>query len=500
MAASVQQLYQRHAVWMCAVLVLFLAIQLVIFGYFQIRHEEKRYLNQQAVMTAGQIVMGANGTGARYRDVLAQTIVNQHLVLSCVRDRQGHILSALSGLSADEFGLKENAAIEHCQQFSELQSAQGMLIARAPVMDPRLPQPLAEVVLVARIPSVIEQFGPRMWIFLLTVVGLAALLLWQKEQLRRLLIRPIHQIATTAQRVTLYKDYSLRVTPGALVTVPNEIEMLIESFNTMLKEVEDRDSRLTRKTMELEKSKQQADAANSAKSQFLAHVSHELRTPLNAIIGFSTMLSTQRYGAMGNEKYVEYAKDIHESGKHLLDVINDILDLSRAEAGKLSVKFEYLAIAKLIEKAVAIVASQAQEAKVDLYTDVPEKLPKIVADRVRLVQILLHLLTNAIKYTLAGGKVTVRVRAEAGRSNVHFFTIEVEDTGIGMTDEQIRNAFESFNQANAGLNRQFEGAGLGLPLSKRLVELHHGKIKIDSMKGHGTTVSVRLTSDPGLLD
>jgi signal transduction histidine kinase len=243
-----------------------------------------------------------------------------------------------------------------------------------------------------------------------------------------------------------------------------------------------------------------AEAASQAKSQFLANVSHELRTPLNAVIGFSAMLSEQQFGPLGNERYVEYAHDIQDSGKHLLDVINDILDLTKAETGKLSVNFSSLSLVKIIEKALRIVAGQAHQRKIDIYTDLPEKLPKIYADPVRLVQILLNLLSNAIKFTDEGGKVTVCARAEQAKQGIYYFIITIEDTGIGMSETQIRKAFSSFNQADAGLNRKYDGAGLGLPLTKRLVDLHHGKIKIESKLGEGTIVTVRLTSDPALLD
>jgi len=212
------------------------------------------------------------------------------------------------------------------------------------------------------------------------------------------------------------------------------------------------------------------------------------------------MLGEEKFGPMGNPKYVEYAQDIHASGKHLLDVINDILDLTKAETGKLSVVFNSVSLPKIIEKALRIVSGQAHERKIDIYTDLPEKLPKIIADPVRLVQILLNLLSNAIKFTNEGGKIIVRARAEPARQGIHYFTIVVEDNGIGMTEANIRKAFSTFNQADSGLNRKYEGAGLGLPLTKRLVELHHGKIKIESVLGEGTVVTVRLTSDPALLD
>ena len=341
----------------------------------------------------------------------------------------------------------------------------------------------------------------RGYAFALLVTFLLALLCWYfGTRLQRLLMRPMRQISATAQRVSLYKDYTLRVVDSGLSDAPYEIVSLTDSFNAMLKEIEDRDSRLSRKSTELERARHAAESANRAKSQFLANVSHELRTPLNAIIGFSAILGDQRLGPLGNEKYAEYVRDIQASGKHLLDVINDILDLSKAETGKLSVVFTQISLQKVIDKALRIISAQAQERQINIYTDIPERLPKIVADPVRLVQILLNLLSNAIKFSGEGSDVTIRARAEAGRQGVHFFFLTVEDHGIGMTEEHIRKVYSAFTQADAGLNRKFDGAGIGLPLTKRLVELHHGKLKIESVPKQGTTVTVLLTSDPALLD
>ena len=500
MAYSIQQTFRRNVLVLALALGALVAVQVLVFAYFQLRADQKRELANQALMLSGQIKIIHGQSTAPLEPILRQAIVNPRLALACVSDAQGKSLAVIDGYAAVRLGIAATRLGTACKYFQNPANRRQALVVHVPISDPALPKSAGTLMLVGATSSIYEHFGARLFSFFSIVMVFAGLCYWQGQRLIKYLIKPMRQIATTAQRVSLYKDYSLRVTTGALTDVPHEIELLIDSFNTMLKEVEDRDARLTRKTGELEKSKQLTESANIAKSQFMANISHELRTPLNAIIGFSTILETQRFGPLGHEKYAEYVKDIRDSGRHLLDIINDILDLSKAEAGKLSVKFEILQLSKLVEKALNIIAGQAQDAKVDIYTDIPDGLPKIVADRVRLMQILLNLLSNAVKFTPAGGKAIVRARAEVGKSNVHFFTIEVQDSGIGMTEDEIRNAFVSFNQVDAGLNRKFEGAGLGLPLTKRLVELHHGKIKIESIKGHGTTVTVRLTSDPALLD
>jgi signal transduction histidine kinase len=467
-----------------------LLVSFFAISFFHIRDDYRRELGVQARMLAHQLA-GEQNTEA-FTQTLAQASVNPVLLAACFTSADSKELLAATGHAASP------KVSLHTYCTAELGWRE--VDASAPVTPAHLPKPIGTVRLIGAVPSVLSHLGEMLPLVAAIVLLFGAMCGWIGAKLRRVLLRPLRQISSTAQRVSLYKDYSLRVTTGVLEVAPEEIASLIDSLNAMLKEIEDRDSRLMRKTVELEKARVASEAANAAKSQFLANISHELRTPLNAIIGFSTMLREQQFGPIGDDKYVEYARDIHDSGKHLLDIINDILDLSRAEAGKLSVKFEALQLQKLIDKALHIVAGQAHQGRIDIYTDIPEKMPKIVADRVRLVQILLNLLSNAIKFTEEGGKVIVRARVEAAKNGTHFFTMEVEDSGIGMSEEDIRKAFQAFNQADAGLNRKYEGTGLGLPLTKRLVELHHGKIKIESSKGNGTKVTVRLTSDPALLD
>lgn len=495
MTYSIQSLYRNSVFMLCMTFIVVLTPCLAAFSYYKERLQLQNTLDIQAHMFATSVT-DERMPSVVIRQAMSALAINDRVRLVCYYDKDDHVRASYQSEASEDLG----ASDAQCTKLATASPEKEMLTAAAVVMSGAVPSASGKVKLFAVTPELFANVG--YWFLSSIMMGLLlALLCWALGQrLRLLMIKPIQQIASTAQRVSLYKDYSLRVVPGALEVAPKEIESLTESFNAMLKEIEDRDSRLSRKSIELERARQTAESASQAKSQFLANVSHELRTPLNAIIGFSKMISEEQFGPLSNPKYVEYAHDIQDSGKHLLDVINDILDLTRAETGRLSVTFASLSVSKVIEKALRIVAGHAYHRKVDIYTDIPDKLPKLIADPVRLVQILLNLLSNAIKFSPDGGKVTIRVRAETARQGVHYFMIEVEDHGIGMSEAELNKVFSSFNQADVGLNRKYDGAGLGLPLTKRLVELHHGKIKIESKEGKGTVVTVRLTSDPALLD
>ncbi len=235
---------------------------------------------------------------------------------------------------------------------------------------------------------------------------------------------------------------------------------------------------------ELRAARDQAEFASRTKTEFLANVSHELRTPLNAINGFSEIMATEMFGPLGDPRYTEYAKDIFDSGTHLLTLINDILDLSKVEAGKLEIYENEVDIAKTVQACLRIVKERAKEGDVALVVKVEDSTPHLVADERALKQIIINLLSNAIKFTPPGGKVTVR----AGIAGDGGFRLTVSDTGIGMEEEEIVTALTPFAQVESAFSRKYEGTGLGLPLVKSLVELHGGTLEIVSEPGVGTNV------------
>jgi two-component system cell cycle sensor histidine kinase PleC len=228
--------------------------------------------------------------------------------------------------------------------------------------------------------------------------------------------------------------------------------------------------------------------ANAAKSDFLALMSHELRTPLNAIIGFSEVLGTEMLGPIGQPRYREYANDIHGAGRYLLALINDILDLSKAAAGKFELDCEEIAPADIVAECLRLTRGKAHEGGLRLTSELAPGLPNLVVDRLRFKQALLNLCSNAIKFTPPGG--TVHVSADVAKDGG--FVLAVRDSGIGMTPEQIPVALEPFRQVASPFARNAEGTGLGLALVKSLIECHDGRLEIESALHKGTTVRLIL--------
>jgi two-component system cell cycle sensor histidine kinase PleC len=235
-----------------------------------------------------------------------------------------------------------------------------------------------------------------------------------------------------------------------------------------------------------------AQAENRDKSQFLANVSHELRTPLNAIIGFSEFIKSERSGPIANEKYSEYIKDIHGSGVHLLSLINDILDYSKAEADKLELEISEVDATKSVKNSMRLVSPRAEQAQVQLLEGIPREHFILHTDAKKLKQVMLNLLSNAVKFTPAGGSVKVSMWQNVVDGSL---AIEVRDTGIGIAPKDISRAMAPFGQVDNTLSRKYEGTGLGLPLTRKFVELMGGKFDIQSEVGKGTTITITLPKE-----
>ena len=288
----------------------------------------------------------------------------------------------------------------------------------------------------------------------------------------------------------------LRTTDGGLVSVGSDItqlkqhqERLTDSERRLMATVHDlqfaRKAEAER-SQQLERETERAEAASRAKSEFLANMSHELRTPLNAIIGFSEIMASGHFGPLGNDRYAEYANDIHDSGEHLLGVINDILDMAKIESGQFQVKKEEIDLGPLITETARVITVQATNKSIDLETRIGQSM-RVFADRRSIKQIVINLLSNAVKFTGNGGKITVRARQISGA-----LVLSIEDNGCGIPKSALKKLGRPFEQVQNQFSKNHKGSGLGLAISRSLAEMNGGSLKIRSKEGKGTIVSVRI--------
>jgi signal transduction histidine kinase len=297
------------------------------------------------------------------------------------------------------------------------------------------------------------------------------------SHLEAIVSRPLYDLLGTAQRVSKQQDFSLR----APVSGRDEIGELAKGFNAMLARIEDHDQTLR-------KAWQQAESASRSKSEFLANMSHELRTPLNAIIGFSEIIKGEVLGPLGTPRYRDYAQDILESGQHLLSVINDILDLSKIEAGEFDLNDDAIDIGNLVSQVVRLLHERAEKAHQTLAVEIEPDFPLLFVDQRVIKQCLINLLSNAIKFSPEAGHVKLHVgRCADGRA-----ALTITDNGIGMKPEEIPDVLRPFAQLESPFSKRHDGTGLGLPLTQSFIRAHGGDMEIESQEGKGTKITLYL--------
>ena len=293
------------------------------------------------------------------------------------------------------------------------------------------------------------------------------------------LTRPLDAVRTTARRIAGGKLTS-RV-PPLPKWASSDLHELAQDFNEMA-------NRIQNNQKDLAAALSRAQSADHAKSRFLANMSHELRTPLNAVIGFSQAMEKQIFGPIGGERYVTYASDIRRSGEHLLSIINYILDLSKIEDGDIDIEDDLVDVPALVRDVGTMLQSQVTGGRIDFKIDLPPHLPQLRGSAVKLKQILANLVSNAVKYTQPGGTVAVSAWQTQGGG----LSIGVTDTGIGMSKSDIAVALLPFGRADHEKVQRINGTGLGLPIAKRFIEIHGGRLEINSERGAGTAIVVHL--------
>jgi signal transduction histidine kinase len=356
-----------------------------------------------------------------------------------------------------------------------------------------------------------------MWLAASSTLGAAFFAFFLSSLIQRAMLKPMLHLVGKMRQVSDRKDYSIR----AAATTRDELGRLIAGFNEMLQEIENRhreleayrsnleelvgrrtqelsvsNARLRESFDELQRSKIKIEEASKAKSTFLANMSHELRTPLNAIIGFSEILKNESFGPLGAPPYKEYCTDIFVSGHHLLSVINQILDLTKIETGKLELEESATSVSSILSHCHKVLMVNARAKEIAFprpETDCGDTV--FVCDVTRIRQILMNLLTNAIKFTSTKGKVVLRARRTDS-----YLIFSVTDNGIGVDEKSFEHIFLPFGQVENAYSRSNDGVGIGLPLSRALAQAHGGDIRIESKVGSGTTMSLlipasRITPD-----
>lgn len=321
---------------------------------------------------------------------------------------------------------------------------------------------------------------------------------WVFFRLQVLLLDPLKVLTLKTRELQTNKEFAEPLRVSDPHVLPSEIHDVLSSYNALIREIHDRDNKLTARQAELVRLRSQVSVAREAKANFISNINHEIRTPLNAIIGFSGVMIEQQLGEI-SEQYIEFSKEIKSSGEKLLSLLSDIIALSKVELGTLKLKMEQFNALHMIEKCIALEQSAARARNITISVESDAKLPPLIADRIRFMQIIQHLLTNAIKYNRDNGTIVFHVSAEPANNQVYFYRIIVKNTGESIAKEKMAEIFEYFSPMEKGFKQHEAGKGLGLPLVKKLVEIHNGSLHIEGTN-EGTAITIQLISDPGTLD
>jgi signal transduction histidine kinase/CheY-like chemotaxis protein len=367
--------------------------------------------------------------------------------------------------------------------------ALGFITVREPIM--LAGKPIGTIIIRTSLKPLyrsIFNFLMTMLIILAITIMMAARL---SSRLSELIALPIALLAKGMQRITREGNYSITVSHAGT----REIKELIEGFNTMIAQINERDRELARTVSKLRIAKEKADSSNRAKSRFLANMSHEIRTPLNGVLGMAELL--QRTSLSPDQE--RYTRSILDSGKVLLAVINDILDSSRIEAGKMAIGHSPFDIAGTVREVVNVFQVEANQKGVALKTGIAENVPMLLGDSDRIRQILFNLIGNALKFT-SQGTVRISLTHRAVDSSRTEVRVEISDTGIGISKDQLKTIFSPFSQGDGSTTRIYGGSGLGLSIVHQLVTLMKGRIKVDSTLGRGSTFHVTIPFEPAPAD